>query len=512
MRKLAVVRIFVIGLLTILAAGGISLLGLLWLTNSISNRHRIEFVQFLGESIEAALVGVSISDISTPEGTNAIKQKLRFVGPACPPRGGLPPNMRGGVPPGFGRAPTPPSLPFAFLGPGPRRSPKRGFALVSESGKILFKDGDEINIGGWKKYKKPSEMHQIEIVGSFLNSSEEKIIYKLNFEPSVYLVIGASDRLFFGPLVFVQILLTIGTLVISLVLGFVITFFYLKSKSQEAHNILYRLESGDLRARFTIRDFDEFGGLMLDFNRMADSIEHLVERVRVTENTRRELLQELGHDLRTPLTSLTTSYETIKAHLSDLSSSEREDLLTMMGAEIEYLTELLDNLMTISAIEEPQYKRTSETVDMLELVRREISNRESIRGSKIEWTMAIGDNLKLPHVVGNYNLMQRMIRNGLDNAVRYARSKIHVTLASQGGMAVLRIRDDGPGFSDEALKMFGKRRGTRAKRDEQGLHFSIGLGSVIMKSIADIHQGSIMAENDLESGGAVVTIRLPLPG
>ena len=72
---------------------------------------------------------------------------------------------------------------------------------------------------------------------------------------------------------------------------------------------------------------------MLDFNRMASEIEFLVQRVQKKESTRRELLQELSHDLRTPLTSISTSIETLQLHNKNISESDRAALLAMVGNE-----------------------------------------------------------------------------------------------------------------------------------------------------------------------------------
>ncbi|EQD54194.1 HAMP linker domain protein, partial [mine drainage metagenome] len=109
---------------------------------------------------------------------------------------------------------------------------------------------------------------------------------------------------------------------VSAFAGLLITFVYLRQKSMEAKEILGSLEKGDLKARFPISRLDEFGSLMTDFNRMAQAIEDLVSRVEDTDRARQELLHELGHDLRTPMTSLKASVDTLTAHGDKMSPEQ----------------------------------------------------------------------------------------------------------------------------------------------------------------------------------------------
>ena len=81
-----------------------------------------------------------------------------------------------------------------------------------------------------------------------------------------------------------------------------------------------------------------------------------------TEGTRRELLQELGHDLKTPLTSLSTSLETLEAHEDQITKKDRGELLSLMRGELAYFIQLLDDLFFISEIDEPDYRSKLESI------------------------------------------------------------------------------------------------------------------------------------------------------
>jgi K+-sensing histidine kinase KdpD len=79
--------------------------------------------------------------------------------------------------------------------------------------------------------------------------------------------------------------------------------------------------------------------------------------------------------------------------------------------------------------------------------------------------------------------------------------------------AALTIQDDGPGFSDDAIKGFGERRISRALEKSKGNRVSVGLGSVIMKTVAELHRGHVVAKNRINSSGQVLgaEIAISLP-
>src|SRR5262249_3329095 len=110
-------------------------------------------------------------------------------------------------------------------------------------------------------------------------------------------------------------------------------------------------------------------------------------------------------------------------------------------------------------------------------------------------------------------LLQRLVRNTLENASSFAKSEVAISLRPQGnGFVEIAIRDDGPGFSDAGLENFGKRRRTRYL-SASGKKVSLGLGSVIAVQITDAHHGTLYVSNWLTPSGAVggaeVRIRLP---
>lgn len=363
--------------------------------------------------------------------------------------------------------------------------------LVNDKGDILSAN----NLQGipieWNKLPKPKKVHGITSNDGVLFNPKTFVI-RLDTETKTYLVSHNQKTLFQGPFLWIQGMHTFTTATLAMFIALSLLFFYLRRKSREARIVLNRLERGDLKARFDIHRFDEFGNLLGDFNRMAEQIERLVKRVSKTEASRSELLQELGHDLRTPLTSLSTSIETLNIHDKNLDESDRAELFTMMTSDIHYFKELLEKLTIVATIEDPHYKSSTEVIHLDQLLDAELKNR-SLGPEKIKWQFERKDGVT-PVILGDEHLITRLFKNALDNASRFACDTIKVQLRELKDTIEVMILDDGPGLTSEAIAAFGNRRERRCIK-ERSHEFSLGLGSVIMKTIAEAHDGSVSMEN-----------------
>jgi signal transduction histidine kinase len=382
------------------------------------------------------------------------------------------------------------------------QSTKPSLWLVNENGEILSTN----NLQGlpieWDKLPHPKKVHGITSNDGVLFNPKTFVI-RLDTEPRTYLISHNQKTLFQGPFLWIQGMHTFTTATLAMFIALSMIFFYLRRKSRQARVVLGRLERGDLKARFEVRRFDEFGNLLGDFNRMAEQIERLVNRVSETESSRSQLLQELGHDLRTPLTSLSTSIETFSVHDKNLEESDRQELFQMMTSDIHYFKELLEKLTIVATIEDPHYKSSTEIIHLDALLDAEVKNR-SLSAAKIRWDLDLKEK-KGTTILGDEHLITRLFKNAFDNASRFAREKISIELKELKNSIEVLIMDDGPGLTPEALRAFGSRRERRSMKDKSH-EFSLGLGSVIMKTIVEAHDGTIAMENQSGRQGACLRI------
>jgi signal transduction histidine kinase len=112
-------------------------------------------------------------------------------------------------------------------------------------------------------------------------------------------------------------------------------------------------------------------------------------------------------------------------------------------------------------------------------------------------------------VPGDAVLLARLLRNALDNAARHARTHVTVSLHTEGPEAVLRVADDGAGMSTAQVAAFGQRRAQRIQAGAAAQpSLSLGLGSVIIKTITELHGGTLHLDSDA-THGTTLSVRLP---
>jgi K+-sensing histidine kinase KdpD len=274
-------------------------------------------------------------------------------------------------------------------------------------------------------------------------------------------------------------------------------FLALRRKAETARDVLGRMQKGDLKARFKVSIWDEAGQFALLFNRMADEIERLVERLKENDKVRVHLLQELAHDLRTPVSSLRNLIESLNFNRDTLDKESQNQLTELAFQETEYLTRLVEDLLFLALVMEPKYNSKSEETDFDDIVETQLAAVSAKYPNLRSEVQISGSPLK---VSGDRHMLSRLVRNALENAFSYARSMVQIRIERDGRKIHLFIRDDGPGFSPDALASFGSKRATRYQDGHSGGRLSVGLGSVIMQVIAQAHGGCVKVANREESG------------
>lgn len=285
-----------------------------------------------------------------------------------------------------------------------------------------------------------------------------------------------------------------------------------KKRAATAEAVLKELKSGNLSARLPVYKMDELSKLVTSFNHMADEIENLVHRVKANEARRLQVLQQLAHDLRTPIASMRTFLESLKEDRARMSEEQIQRALDLSFAESQYFERLVEDLLTLASLGEPQQSEPVERIQWRSLVSSVVEKVQG-RSSHLEVVFSIDQEAERSNREGRRKLLERMLRNGLENAVSFARSKVTLEMQTRAGEQIITITDDGPGLDEAALKEFGLLRKTRRVESSERLRVSSGIGSVIMREIVQIHEGQVSIRNLQEGSkilGAELTIRLPL--
>ncbi|MNK15833.1 Sensor histidine kinase MtrB [compost metagenome] len=302
-------------------------------------------------------------------------------------------------------------------------------------------------------------------------------------------------------LMLITVIALVTCTLISVGIALLYQFSKYRERANEAFNILNELKHGNLAARMPSKKFDELAPLVTAFNHMADDLERMVENLRKADHARRQLLQDLAHDLRTPLTSLNTFLETLQHSSQKISEDKRQEMLALCFTEVEYFGRLVEDLLFLAQITEPKYSIGAEEINLSDRISEQISIFKT-RYPHLKYQLILPEANPTCVVMGSSKLVDRLLRNAFENSSSFARSHLRIELTEETNSVRVHLSDDGEGFSEKALKEFGSKKASRVlSGDTHHQRISVGIGSVIMKEIAQLHSGDIKAENIFDADG-----------
>lgn len=258
-----------------------------------------------------------------------------------------------------------------------------------------------------------------------------------------------------------------------------------------------RVAAGDLSARVGgnyPQARDELGVLARDFDYMAERIEALVAH-------ERSVLQDVSHELRSPLARLQLILELARQDGGGAAAVQ----LARADHEIARLDRLIGELLALSRMEADLPGMTREAVELAALAEECIATAElDAQAHHSRLRLDAPQPLEVP---GNIQLLGRALDNLLSNAIKYGGDgEILVGIRRQDGRAELSVRDHGPGVPEDDLQKLFRPffRGANGSRVD-----GHGLGLAIVERIARAHGGVVAAAN-APGGGLCVTLSLPL--
>jgi len=247
----------------------------------------------------------------------------------------------------------------------------------------------------------------------------------------------------------------------------------------------------DLSTTIPVQGDDEVGRLARSFNTMLGALAD-------SRRQQHQLVQDASHELRTPLTSLRTSAELLeRGH--DIDPEERDRLLAVIAAESKELSELVTELVDLAT--EQRTEEPFGPVALDEVVERVVRLSRDRTGRDV--TLAA----EPATVDGNAALLERVVRNLLDNADKFSPTgrPVELSVRTIGDQVRLTVRDHGPGIpAEDRERVFDRFYRSAATRTLPGS----GLGLAIVDDVVTAHGGTVRAE-EADGGGALITVDLP---
>jgi len=254
------------------------------------------------------------------------------------------------------------------------------------------------------------------------------------------------------------------------------------------------MESGRRGVRVELGDAPgELGVLATAFDRMSESVER-------EEDLRRQLVRDVAHEVRTPLTILRGTTE----GLVDGVLEPDAETLASLHDEVLRLTRLVGDLETLAAADAASLRLETGPVDLAEVAGAAVA---LARGAAADAEIALETSLEPAPVSGDAERLRQVVLNLLSNALRHtpADGRIEVRSAVDGEHAVLEVLDTGSGIAPEDLPHVFERFYRGAGVEESS---GSGIGLAVAAELVAAHGGTLEASNRPE-GGAAFAVRLP---
>ncbi|WP_392545277.1 sensor histidine kinase [Oryzobacter telluris] len=245
-------------------------------------------------------------------------------------------------------------------------------------------------------------------------------------------------------------------------------------------------------------------GLGSEFDRMGVTINELAGRLEETEATRRRLLSDLGHELRTPLSTVQMQLDAVDDGVRPFDGATME----VLRANTNRLRRLADDIAAVSRAQEQRMELRREPTDLVELARRSVAEQLPNYAMKGVQVTARGEE---PVEMGlDPARMGQVLSNLLSNALRHTPEggSVIVEVRCTGTGAAVDVVDDGEGIAPEQLPLVFERffRVDPARGPHDG---GAGIGLTISRSIVEAHGGRLSAFSGGPGTGTRFTVDLP---
>jgi signal transduction histidine kinase len=271
------------------------------------------------------------------------------------------------------------------------------------------------------------------------------------------------------------------------------------------------LTAGSSRPAEQHRDGDEIDRLESMFKDLAARIEAQMAQLQSVDTARRELLANLSHDLRTPITTLLAHLESLQMEEAPLDEQERREYVAVSMRQGRRIALLIEQLLEAAKLEAGQVTARPEVFPIGELL-HDVVHKFALAARERGVALRASVQPEDLRVRGDIALLERVFDNLIENALRHTPEGGHVTVGAAlvGTRAQLTVSDSGAGMTaEEAARAFDRfYRGDLGRSTQSG---QSGLGLAIVKSILEMHGTSVSVESR-PGLGTSFTFHLDSPG
>lgn len=312
----------------------------------------------------------------------------------------------------------------------------------------------------------------------------------------------------------VNLLVTFDVVVILIyvLLGiavFTVTFMLLQEKSlryiTKISDAMQNISEGDLNVTVEVEGDDEFSSMAANLNKMAEDLKELMDKERESERTKNELITNVAHDLRTPLTSIIGYLELLSGDVK-LEPEIQKKYINIAYVKTKRLEKLIEDLFGFTKLNHGKITMHVSQVDVVKLLSQLL---EESYPSFVDKNLSyeLQSNVPVKVITADGNLLARLFDNLINNAIKYGADGKRVLVKLHADDEIVTVQVINYGYvipADELPLIFNKfYRVEQSRSTNTG---GTGLGLAISKNIVDMHGGTITVTSDLS--GTVFTVKL----
>ena len=269
---------------------------------------------------------------------------------------------------------------------------------------------------------------------------------------------------------------------------------------------MHKISNGDLTTTVDIEGDNELSQMAMELNQMAEQVRSLMEREREAERTKNDLITNVAHDLRTPLTSIIGYLELLSSN-RPLDEEMRKKYLYIDYKKSCHLQVLIEDLFGFTSLGYGKITAKMAELDIVNLLAQLLDEFYPIfEQNHLEYSY--NTNVPSKIIVGDGTLLARLFDNLLNNAVKYGNDgkMINVILNAEETAVTIQVINFGSIIPANELNTIFEKfyRMEQSRSTQTG---GTGLGLAIAKNIVDVHNGSITAESSLN--GTIFKVVLP---
>ena len=294
------------------------------------------------------------------------------------------------------------------------------------------------------------------------------------------------------------------------IMVFSITFLLLQERSiayiGKISDAVRDISEGDLNTTIDVIGDDEFSGMAANLNKMVEEIRRLMDKEREAERTKNELITNVAHDLRTPLTSIIGYLEILSSKSSPLPPEMQKKYIDIAYSKSKRLEKLIEDLFGFTKLNYGKISMQVAEVDIIKLLGQLLEESYpnfSNKGLSYE----LQSNVSAKIISADGNLLARLFDNLINNAIKYGAEGKRVLVKVHASKEMVQVSVTNYGYvipPEELPLIFDKfYRVEQSRSTHTG---GTGLGLAIVKNIVDMHGGDITVKSDLN--GTVFTVTL----